>query len=106
MARPDPLASQACATYLKALAEPDRLRIVGLLRDGPLNAGDVGRRLDLEQTNASHHLGVLRSAGLLVARREGRHVIYGLAPEIFRRLGGRRGDTLDFGCCRLQLAPA
>jgi DNA-binding transcriptional ArsR family regulator len=50
---------------LKALAEPNRFRIVELLRDGPRPVGDMVNRLSLRQPQVSKHLRVLTYAGLV-----------------------------------------
>ena len=96
----DELNARRCSKYLRALADPERLRIVQCLRDGPLAAGEIAERLRLPAANASHHLKQLRTAGLVSARKQGRRVLYALA----RRLAdGGRLDVLEFGCCRVQL---
>jgi DNA-binding transcriptional ArsR family regulator len=53
------------ATTFSALAEPNRLYIVELLRDGPLSVGEIADRLGLGQPQASKHLRVLSDAGLV-----------------------------------------
>lgn len=52
--------------------------MVELLREGEMTAGQLIERLGLEQANGSQHLGVLRSRQVVVSRREGNQVIYGL----------------------------
>jgi DNA-binding transcriptional ArsR family regulator len=59
--------------------------------------GEITRALESPIANVSHHLGALKSAGLVTAQKQGRFVVYALAPEILRQ------GSLDFGCCRLQL---
>jgi DNA-binding transcriptional ArsR family regulator len=101
---PDPLHSRVCARLLKALADPGRLRIVGCLRAGPRNVSELATQLREELANVSHHLGVLRHAGLVVDRKDGKYVVYSLNPDVFRRAGpGQPADCLDLGCCRLEL---
>jgi len=54
--------------------------------------------------NASHHLGVLRHAGLVSGAKQGRYVVYALDPKWFRaREPGGLADLLDLGCCRLEI---
>jgi ArsR family transcriptional regulator len=81
------------------------LKIVQALRPGPACVSEVAEQLKEVVANVSHHLRVLRSAGLLVDRREGKNVIYALNPDIFLRTETKPGtlDVLDFGCCRLEL---
>lgn len=64
-----------------ALAEPHRRQILDLLRGGERSAGELGRHLDLSQPGVSKHLKVLREAGLVVARAEGKQRMYALRPE-------------------------
>jgi ArsR family transcriptional regulator len=102
----DPLQSERCARMLRALADPDRLRIIQCLRARPMNVGEVAAALDAEVVNISHHLGVLRHAGLVQDEKHGRHVVYQLHPDVFRPAEKpQTTDCLDFGCCRLEIPP-
>jgi DNA-binding transcriptional ArsR family regulator len=69
-----------------ALAEPNRLRIIELLREQPCSVNDVAARLDLRQPQASKHLRTLSEAGLISARPYAQQRIYTLNPEPFLRL--------------------
>ena len=68
---------------LTALAEPNRLRIVELLRDGPLTVGEIAYRLELRQPQASKHLRLLGDVGLVESRAVANRRIYRLRPEPF-----------------------
>ena len=85
-----------CAAKLKALADATRLAVMEALLDGPRRVGDLVELLGVEQSLMSHHLRVLRDMGLLEARRDGKAVVYALAPEVAAEQG------LDLGCCRLS----
>lgn len=100
----DPLQPKRCAQLLAALAAPERLQIVRLLRLGPRNVTEIAEKLNTSVVNVSHHLGVLRHAGLLRNRKQGRYVLYSLAPGVLQT-EGELGATehLDLGCCRLEL---
>ena len=74
------------ATTLSALAEPNRLHIVELLRVGPLTVGEIGERLNIRQPQASKHLRVLNEAGIVNADAVANRRIYRLRPEPFREL--------------------
>ena len=94
-----------CARRLKALAEPERLRIVNCLFAGARNVGDLAAALDDDIVKVSHHLGVLRNAGLVQAEKQGRFVVYALHPDVVaaaRLVGDQR--QIDLGCCRLDLS--
>jgi ArsR family transcriptional regulator len=100
----DRLQSTACARVLKALADPERLKIVQCLREGPKRVGELSALLAQELANVSHHLGVLRHAGLVLDQKQGKFVVYSLHPDVFRpKAGGQAADVLDLGCCRLEL---
>ena len=68
-------------TAYSALAEPSRRVILDLLRDGDRTAGDLVAHLDLSQPGVSKHLKVLREAGLVKVRPDGKRRWYGLRAE-------------------------
>ncbi len=63
----------------KAFADSTRLRILNLLLEGELCVCDLCEVLDIIQPTVSRHLGHLRRAGLVVGRREGKWMHYGIA---------------------------
>ncbi len=71
---------------LAALAEPNRFRIVELLRSGPRHVGEIEKRLKLRQTQVSKHLRVLREAGIVVSTVDAQRRLYELRPQPFREL--------------------
>jgi len=100
----DNLQSSDCARYLKALADPDLLKIIQCLGSGPKNVSEIAALLDREFVNVSHHLGVLRHANLVRDEKQGKFVIYSLHPDVLakRRPNGHGKELLDLGCCRLE----
>ena len=68
-------------TAYAALAEPHRRRILDLLRDGERAAGELVDGLELSQPGVSKHLKVLREAGLVAVRADGKRRLYALRPE-------------------------
>jgi DNA-binding transcriptional ArsR family regulator len=99
----DALESDHCARVLRAMADRERLKIVQCLREGPKNVTEIAEQLGVEVVNASHHLGVLRQAGLVLDRRQGRFIIYQLHPDVFHPASKGQKEHLDFGCCRLEI---
>jgi ArsR family transcriptional regulator len=100
----DQLNSGRCSKFLKALADPDRLKIVQCLQAGPLPVGEISDRLGAPLANVSHHLKQLRIAGLVTGQKRGRQVIYALSPRVLSQPGGKDArDVLELGCCRLEL---
>jgi DNA-binding transcriptional ArsR family regulator len=73
-------------TTLNALAEPNRLNIVELLRNGPLTVGEIAERLSLLQPQTSKHLRVLSEAGLVEVQAIANRRIYKLRSEPFQAL--------------------
>jgi ArsR family transcriptional regulator len=83
---------------LKVLADPTRLRIVAFLAQRERCVCDLEALLGVSQSMTSHHLGVLRRAGLLIQRREQRDtrwVYYRLNPEAVEALTRQFGAVLD-----------
>lgn len=76
------------AEVMKTLAHPRRLQILHRLAAGPVEVGRLARDLDISQPNASQHLALMRTAGIVVAERDGRDVRYRLAdPDVVRACG-------------------
>jgi ArsR family transcriptional regulator len=99
----EPLEPDRCARALRALADPERLRIIHCLRGGAHNVSELATLLDVEFVNVSHHLGVLRHAGLVLDEKQGRFVVYRLHPDVFHDSdSGESAGHLDLGCCRLE----
>lgn len=69
-----------------ALAEPNRLAIVELLRRGPQPVGVIGERLHMYQPQVSKHLRVLRDAGLVQVEPRAQQRVYALRPQALRDL--------------------
>lgn len=92
-------------TTLSALAEPNRLHIVELLRSGPLTVGEIAEQLELHQPQVSKHLRVLNESGLVEVQPSANRRIYKLRPQpfmdlddwldSFRRAWDERFDRLD-----------
>lgn len=71
---------------LTALAEPNRLRIVELLRSGPRPVGEIGDKLRLAQPQVSKHLRVLKEAKLVEVKPRAQMRVYELRPEPLMQL--------------------
>ena len=92
-------------SFLSALAEPNRMRIVELLREGPRPVGEIAGRLRIRQPQVSKHLRVLSQAGLVKVRPVANLRVYQLEAgpfveledwlETFRRSWDQRLDNLD-----------
>src|SRR5688572_15171792 len=66
----------SCASLLKVLADETRLAVMEQLMAGPRHVGEINGPLAIEPSLLSHHLKVLRDAGLVTAERDGKQVLY------------------------------
>jgi DNA-binding transcriptional ArsR family regulator len=103
-----PARSDLVAKYFRALGEPTRLRLLGLLNDeGELSAGELTRRLGQSQPRVSNHLACLRWCGFVETRRDHRTIYYRLADQrvaaLLELAHGLLADNADHvaACCRI-----
>ncbi len=85
-------AAEEIVLKLKALADPVRLRLFSAVvsrSGGEACVCDVAEGLEVTQPTISHHLKVLREAGLLTAQRRGSWVYYAVVPDALRALTDR-----------------
>jgi DNA-binding transcriptional ArsR family regulator len=100
----DPLQSDTCAEKLRALGDPIRIKIIDSLRACPLNVSELADCLELEVVTVSHHLGVLRHAGLVDREKQGRFAVYSLREGVFEPTRAARvTEHINLGCCRLEI---
>jgi DNA-binding transcriptional ArsR family regulator len=93
------------SAFMTALAEPNRMRIVELLREGPRPVGKIAMQLRLRQPQVSKHLKMLNEAGLVEMHPYAQQRIYQLQSrpfveldswlETFRHIWEKRLDNLD-----------
>lgn len=74
----DDLLAKMTADVLKSLAHPVRIKILQLLTPGERCVCELVDEIDIEQSNLSQHLNVLKKQGLISARKEGTRVMYRL----------------------------
>ena len=82
---------------LRAIAEPRRREILRLVRSAELAAGDIAAHFEVTRPAISQHLRVLKSAGLLVERREGTRRLYRARPEALAELRSYLEQIWDDG---------
>ena len=80
----------------KALSDPTRRDILRLLRDGPLPTGEIAAHFAVSGATISHHLSILRDAGLILDDKRGKFIYYELnlsvVDEILGWLSSLKGD--------------
>ena len=93
--------SPSCASQLKILSDPTRLSVLEALMAGSKNVGNLMEQLDVEQSLLSHHLAILRDAGLVEATREGKAMIYQLPETVSDSTAGK---AINLGCCKISFS--
>ena len=91
------------AGMLAAVGEPTRMLILYRLAQRPHHVGQLAELIGIPMVNMSHHLGVMRQAGLLDDEKDGRRVVYKFRPEIFSPGTGDVLGTLSLGMYRLTM---
>jgi len=87
---------EKAAGMLKAMAHPVRILIIGCLEPGKRKSvTEIHNHIGIEQSTASHHLGILKDKGVLGSKREGKNTYYFLKHESVVALVNCIGD-----CCQ------
>ena len=73
--------AEAVDLVARAIAEPHRRRILAMVRETEMSAGEIASHFDVSRPAVSQHLAVLRGAGLLSERRQGTSRLYRARPE-------------------------
>jgi ArsR family transcriptional regulator len=108
---PDPAARRpfpaayvgVAARLLGVLSHETRLHLVLTLAQGPATVTELCALLGLQQSNASHHLAILRNTGLVSDRRDGQFVVYQLNVPVWRQVGDGFFDHLVGGADEVSL---
>lgn len=70
----------------KALADPTRRHILELLSSGEMTAGEIAAHFNMTKPSVSHHLNILKAAGLITDERRGQNIVYELNLTVFQEL--------------------
>jgi len=73
-------------TVFKALDDPNRRKILELLKNEDLSAGDISAAFNISKPSISHHLNILKTADLVLAERHGQNIIYSLNTTVFQEV--------------------
>ena len=88
--------AEMVAARLRVIGDPNRIRVLDLLREDELTVSEITERLGMSQQNTSKHLGMLLQAGIVARRKEGNSSIYSIAdPGVY--------DLCEQVCGGLQL---
>jgi DNA-binding transcriptional ArsR family regulator len=87
---------------LQALAAPQRQRILRLVRDEPHSAGEIAEHCGSSQQAVSHHLQVLKDAGLVTVERDGRRRLYAVDPDGFASVQSFLAELWPAGLAKLK----
>lgn len=68
----------------KALSDPTRRKILELLQEKSLNAGEIADYFHITKPSISHHLTILKNSGLTVDERHGQNIVYSLDMSVFQ----------------------
>ncbi len=82
------------ATF-KAISDPSRRKILKILRQGDMTAGEIAQHFDISKPSVSHHLGILKQAELVESERKGQFIIYSLNTTVFQELMSWLHDLFD-----------
>ncbi len=72
----------------RALSDPIRRGILHVLQGGPMAAGDIAAHFDVSGATVSHHLAILRDAGLVLDEKQGKYIYYELNMSVVDELIG------------------
>jgi DNA-binding transcriptional ArsR family regulator len=87
---------------LRAIAEPQRTRILRVVGDGELAAGQIAAQFDITPQAISQHLRVLKDAGVLRERRDGTRRLYAVRPEAIETVRGFLDELWPASLARLK----
>lgn len=73
-------------TVFKALNDETRRRIIELLKEKDMNAGEIAERFDISKPSISHHLDILKRADLITSVKRGQFVIYSINTSVVEDL--------------------
>lgn len=83
-----PADAKSIAALLAAVGEPTRMLLLHRLAAGPAHVGKLAELVGAPVVNVSHHLGVMRQAGILEDTRAGRRKVYALREDVYTPGGG------------------
>ncbi len=87
----------------RALSDPTRREIISLLRDGPLHVQQIVNHFATSNATISHHLAVLRKAGLILDEKQGKYIYYELNTGVLDEIIAWISSLMDQEECVCEL---
>ena len=81
----------------KALSDPTRRKILELLQEKPLNAGEIADYFQITKPSISHHLAIIKNSGLIIDERQGQNIVYSLDMTVFQDMMKWFMNFMDMG---------
>ena len=81
----------------KALADPNRRKILSLLKKQDMNAGEISAEFNMTKPSISNHLNILKQADLVDAEKQGQNVVYSLKTSVLEDILGMLSDLTKRG---------
>ena len=78
-----------------ALSDPTRRKILSLLREGDKTAGEIADQFTMTKPSISHHLSILRQAGLVYSDKRGQQVVYTISTTVLQEIMGFVADLTE-----------
>lgn len=79
----------------KALADPSRREIIRFLKTQSMTAGEIAEKFNISKPSISHHLSILKQAGLVDDERKGQNIVYSLNTTVFEDVMRMLMDIFD-----------
>ncbi len=79
-------------SVFRAIADPNRRRILAILKDGSRSAGEIAEQFPISMASLSHHYGVLKGADLIRSERRGQRIVYSLNTSVFEDAAAALAD--------------
>ena len=97
--------SEELLNFFKALADQNRLKIIGILAEAPHSVEDIADLLDVSSSTASHHLAKLTKAGLISAVPQGHYYQYSLNSDVLQEMSQRILSSEVLPALRKDISP-
>ena len=84
-------------TVYEALSDPNRRKILELLKKGDLSVGEIAESFNISGASLSHHLNKLKSANLVTTERQGQNIIYSIHTTVFEDAANEAAEFFKLG---------